>query len=593
MSQPWPMVPLGEVLTQYQEYIESPEPRIYPKLSVKLYGKGVLLDTPADGATLKMKRHQIAKAGQIILSEIWGKKGAIGFVPVDGDGALCTSHFFLFDVQHDKIDPKWLQAIFSVNYLQEQLDAEAKGTTGYAAVRPKNLLAAKIPLPPLYEQKRLVARIEELAAKVEEARGLRRTAVDEVEALVDASFCSEVFQKSDYKPYYVAIGRADLSINKESRNPRQYYSTEFAYVDISSVDKGPSLLNKAKILSVAETPSRARRVIHSGDIIFSTVRPNLRAIAKIGPELDNQICSTGFTVFSPGATLDSDFLLHQLCSPFFIDQCVAKATGGHYPAINDANLRQVLIVAPPLPEQRRIVAYLDDLQTKVNELKRLQAETSAELDAMLPSILDMAFKGGLHTREALLHVASVIRKQELETTLEESGEVPMAEFPEIYPATDMDRAICAAALSIVEQSGTLSSMEYRDALFLATHPDMCKQLLGQKWRRALSAAMKSAPKELFAGKGQPLRWKECRDYLEGLGAIAIRRGTLDQFIHPGAAFASVKAGLPAGTDSVVKYALAAIEHVRELRKNLASAPQDKRKALQALDKYYEENKIPA
>src|SRR5260370_42373312 len=117
MSNSWPIVRLGEVLTHHTEYIEAPELREYRKLSVKLYGKGVVLDTPADGATLKMQRHQLAKTGQVILSEIWGKKGAIGFVPVEGDGALCTSHFFLFDVQTDRLEPKYLQAIIEANYL--------------------------------------------------------------------------------------------------------------------------------------------------------------------------------------------------------------------------------------------------------------------------------------------------------------------------------------------------------------------------------------------------------------------------------------------------------------------------------------------
>ncbi len=112
MKKNWPQVPLSEVLAQYEEYIHAPEPQTYSKLSVKLYGKGVVLDAPADGSTLKMKRHQVAKAGQVILSEIWGKKGAIGFVPPEGDGALCTSHFFLFDVHGDKIEPKYLQAIW-------------------------------------------------------------------------------------------------------------------------------------------------------------------------------------------------------------------------------------------------------------------------------------------------------------------------------------------------------------------------------------------------------------------------------------------------------------------------------------------------
>ena len=176
MTKPWPTVRLGEVLTHFTEYIEAPEPREYRKLSVRLYGKGVVLDAPADGTSLKMKRHQLAKSGQVILSEIWGKKGAIGFVPPEGEGALCTSHFFLFDIRNEKLDRRWLKCIFDANYLQPQLDADAKGTTGYAAVRPKNLLGCKIPLPPLAEQRRVVAWIEELAAQIYEAQTLRQQA---------------------------------------------------------------------------------------------------------------------------------------------------------------------------------------------------------------------------------------------------------------------------------------------------------------------------------------------------------------------------------------------------------------------------------
>ncbi len=152
----WPLVPLGELLVQNTEFIERPEARPYSKLSVRLYGRGVVLDTPVDGSTLKMKQHQLAKSGQVILSEIWGKKGAIGFVPPDGTGALCTSHFFLFDVNHDLVLNAWLQAIFQANYLEAQLASGAFGTTGYAAVRPKTLLAARVPVPPLAEQRRIV-----------------------------------------------------------------------------------------------------------------------------------------------------------------------------------------------------------------------------------------------------------------------------------------------------------------------------------------------------------------------------------------------------------------------------------------------------
>ena len=63
--------------------------------------------------------------------------------------------------------------------------------------------------------------------------------------------------------------------------------------------------------------------------------------------------------------------------------------------ISQAILRSTPVAYPPLPEQQHIVTYLDNLQTKVDSLKKMQAETAAELDALLPSVLDRAFKGKL------------------------------------------------------------------------------------------------------------------------------------------------------------------------------------------------------
>ena len=108
--------------------------------------------------------------------------------------ALCTSHFFLFDLRRDRIVPGYLQAIFTANYLESQLGSEAKGTTGYAAVRPRHLLAARIPLPGLDEQRRIVACIEELSAKVHETKELRVQSNSEVEAFL-MKVLSQIFEK--------------------------------------------------------------------------------------------------------------------------------------------------------------------------------------------------------------------------------------------------------------------------------------------------------------------------------------------------------------------------------------------------------------
>lgn len=327
MTHEWPIVPLGEVMSQFQEYIDSPEPREYPKLSVKLYGKGVVLDEPADGATLLMKRHQIAKAGQVILSEIWGKKGAIGFVPSEGEGALCTSHFFLFDVHTDKINPKWLQAIFTANYLQDQLDAEAKGTTGYAAVRPKNLLAATIPLPPLDEQRRLVARIETLAAKIEEARGLRRLAVEEAEALMNSALhkCFDDLAVSFGK---VQIGTfADVKGGKRLPAGQSLVDTPTPYKYIRVADMQNHSVDTVGLKYVPEyiQPLISHYTISSEDV-YITIAGTIDYPGIVPPELNgtNLTENAAKLVFHDRDAISKDYIVYAARSPQVQEQFSQK-----------------------------------------------------------------------------------------------------------------------------------------------------------------------------------------------------------------------------------------------------------------------------
>jgi type I restriction enzyme S subunit len=394
MSKPWPTVRLGEVLTHYAEYIEAPEPREYRKLSVKLYGKGVVLDAPADGTMLKMKRHQLAKAGQVILSEIWGKKGAIGFVPPEGDGALCTSHFFLFDIREDKLDQRWLKAIFDANHLQEQLDAEAKGTTGYAAVRPKIFLACEIPLPPLAEQRRLVARIEALAAQIHEARTLRHQAAKEAEALSYASLRQVRHRLLDSKHPKSRLGTLTkvTSGGTPSRDNSTFWDGDIPWIKTGELLDGDISNAEEHITKAAVENSSAK--LFPPETVLIALYGQGQTRGRTGRLLisatTNQACCA---VLPKPETFEPRFIQFWLRSLYV--ELRQEAQGGAQPNWNGAMIKDLEIALPPLAEQRRIVAELDALQTEVDVLKRLQAETATELDALLPAILDRAFKGEL------------------------------------------------------------------------------------------------------------------------------------------------------------------------------------------------------
>jgi len=165
-------------------------------------------------------------------------------------------------------------------------------------------------------------------------------------------------------------------------------------------------------------------------------------------------------------------------------------------------------------------------------------------------------------------------------------EVPLDEFEAmIYPTTEVDRAICAAALAIVEQSPGLSSADHLDAILLATHPDWCKIFLEHSVHHAFEIVRNTTPGVLFVGDNQSIKWKECRDYLEQQQAISVAHGNEGQEISLGVNFVTARNDLNC-VDEIVRYAIRAIKRVGELRKNLSSVPQDQLRIIQAFQEQH-------
>ena len=163
------------------------------------------------------------------------------------------------------------------------------------------------------------------------------------------------------------IVRSNTDALGESTSP----DFEIEYLDISSVGNGFLRENPTKY-RFADAPSRARRVLHEGDTIVSTVRTYLKSVLYIDAELAHCIASTGFSVLTPRAEVEPRYLGFLLQSSRFVDAVMKNSIGISYPAINDTKLLSLPVELPPLPEQRRIVERLD--------------ATCSELDAAESSI---------------------------------------------------------------------------------------------------------------------------------------------------------------------------------------------------------------
>ena len=159
------------------------------------------------------------------------------------------------------------------------------------------------------------------------------------------------------------------------------------YIDIAAVDKDLKQIIQPNILLGADTPSRARQIIQTDDVLVSTVRPNLNSVALVSNEYSGSTASTGYTVLRPNPEiLDSHYLFHWVKNKSFIDEMVRLATGQSYPAVSDKIIGNSKIPLPRLEEQRRIAAILD----KADELRQKRQQAIERLDELLQAaFIDM------------------------------------------------------------------------------------------------------------------------------------------------------------------------------------------------------------
>lgn len=142
----------------------------------------------------------------------------------------------------------------------------------------------------------------------------------------------------------------------------------FQYVDISSIDVITGIITNPQELLGGEAPSRARKVIHEGDIIISTCRPTRGAIAIVPKELDNQICSTGFCVIRAKKGVSIKYLHFILRSAVVKEQFRKFSTGSSYPAILEDDVKKTIIPLPPNTIQVKIADKVHEETEKRNTL---------------------------------------------------------------------------------------------------------------------------------------------------------------------------------------------------------------------------------
>lgn len=334
----------------------------------------------------------LVRAGDILVS--WS--ASLDVFLWEGPEAWLNQHIFKVTEIAPRVDAKYLY--FALKARIADIRTKTQGSTMKHVTRG-DFLAAKIPLPDLDEQRAIAAALTAIQ------RAIRAT--DEVIASarrIKASLASHLFT---YGPVPVAqaahvalketeIGRmpdswsvVDLAAIVEKAQQIDPVSREFLkYVDVSSVSRASLAIESWTQYHGKDAPGRARKLVQTDDVIFATVRPSLRRVASVPPELDGEIVSTAFCVIRAApARAIGRFLFYAVSRDCFVERVAARQHGSSYPAVTDKQVLAEALSLPSLAEQRQIADCLDATDRKIRAEEARRRALRVVFDAAMSEIM--------------------------------------------------------------------------------------------------------------------------------------------------------------------------------------------------------------
>lgn len=372
---------LGEVLRRSSETIQPRADVEYREITVRLWGNGVVERGRPMGVDLAGRRF-VAREGQFIASRIDARNGAMGLVPAALDGALVTNDFPLFDLDRGRLEPSYLEWLSRTTAFVEMCQRASEGTTNRVRLKEEAFMALGIALPPLAEQRRLAALIEDSKADLLVAVTLQAKVRDEGRVLCRAILASEPDAPRVLLRDLVVLRPPDVAVHVDEN---------YHFAGVYSFGRGVFPGDTRSGLDF-QYPKLTR--LRAGDFVYPKLMAWEGAFGIVPPECDGLVVSTEFPVFE----LNRDRVLPEVLDTYFRDPAlwprIAGASIGTNVRRRRLNPRGFLDHRMPLPSmatQQRLAAA----RAEVDALKAMHTARRAELDALMPAILDRAFAGAL------------------------------------------------------------------------------------------------------------------------------------------------------------------------------------------------------
>ncbi|MFN3593873.1 MAG: restriction endonuclease subunit S [Thiobacillaceae bacterium] len=374
----FPVVALGDVLRQRKEFITIDDTQQYKRCRVQLHARGVVLRDLVLGSDIKTKKQQVCRASEFLVAEIDAKVGGFGLVPDELDGAVVSSHYFLFEIDRTVLDPRYLDHYCRTERFRAQV--EAQGSTNYAAIRPTDVLAYTIPLPPLPEQKAIVARLDALAEKTRQVEVHLEAIERDAERLLRAYIFHPPGEQPAKRPMseLVSQRQPDVTVDR---------TAQYRFAGVYSFGRGvfPSVVKTG-----SEFAYERLSTVRAGDFTYPKLMAWEGALGVVPPECDGMVVSPEFPVFS----INTDEVLPELLDIYFRTSEVwpdlAELSGGTNVRRRRLQPSAFLTYEIPVPSMATQLK-LREVFRRTQALKAKHAAIRQANAALIPATLERIF----------------------------------------------------------------------------------------------------------------------------------------------------------------------------------------------------------
>jgi type I restriction enzyme, S subunit len=383
MNTQWDQVPIGDILTRAVEEVDILADQTYRLLTVGWWGKGVVERKIACGSEISSAKLSVVSPNDFIISRIDARKGACDVIAPEFKGSVVTNDFPVYRINTERLLPTFLKWLSKTERFIGLCNQASEGTTNRVRLQEDRFLARTISVPPLPEQRRIVVRVEELAGKIAAAKRLRDDIARSSNDFL-GSVCFAHASPTSPTPMHtlVRLREPDVFVI-----PEESYRFAGVFCFGRGVFRGDSKQGM-------EFSYRTLTRLRAGNFVYPKLMAWEGAFGLVPQDCDGLVLSPEFPVFE----IDEQRVLPEVLEvyfrmPFVWDQIkdISAGTNVRRKRLQPDTFLNYQIPLPPMPQQQR----LRDISQKFHRATEWKQEQQRELDGLLPSILDKAFRGEL------------------------------------------------------------------------------------------------------------------------------------------------------------------------------------------------------